>query len=320
VIFYLGVHRPQWLSLVYEQLPGEKHPRAVPLFVSHSTLRAMVRLPRAVSRWALDSGAYTEITKHGEWRTDARAYAGAVHRYAQEIGNLDWAAPQDWTCDKASLQRSGLPVKEHQKRTVRSVLALQELDVPVIPVLQGWTSDDYERHVEMYEKAGVRLARAALVGVGSLAGRQQTAFVPSLLALLASRYRLRTHAFGLKKMGLTNAARFIASADSMAWSSEARREAHQGLAGAFVKGHEGQHASCSNCIEKALEWRAEMLEIIRSQGVKVENGLVVTAAQIVRGATCRGARCKPGHEPETADWKPSRGKLIDAVKAALGRR
>jgi len=316
VIFYLGVHRPPWLRLMYEKLPFEKKPRAVPLFLSYSTLGSLGRLPRAVSRWALDSGAYTELTHHGQWRIGARAYAAGVQRIRTTVGNMDWAGPQDWTCDKKSLAMSGLTVLDHQKRTTRNLLDLWNLGAPVIPVLQGWTADDYERHIEAYGKAGVDLHSAPLVGVGSVAGRQQTKFTWDLLAMLKARYGLRIHAFGLKRVGLINSARYIASADSMGWSGEARRERASDPA---RRGHEGQHASCANCIEKALEWRAEMLDIIRSQGVKVENGLVVTADQIIKH-TGAGAVC---HIPSArARGRAAAGEvLFESVReSVLGRR
>ena len=38
--------------------------------------------------WALDSGGFTELTQHGQWRNSARDYATAVRRYVSEIGSL----------------------------------------------------------------------------------------------------------------------------------------------------------------------------------------------------------------------------------------
>src|SRR5262245_17913604 len=75
--YFLGAHRPQWLAMSEQ-----------PLFVSHRVLRARRRLPRAKTRWALDSGGFTELSIYGEWRTTAKTYAQAVRRYRDEIGNL----------------------------------------------------------------------------------------------------------------------------------------------------------------------------------------------------------------------------------------
>ncbi|MEV2273581.1 deazapurine DNA modification protein DpdA family protein [Nonomuraea africana] len=124
--FYLGTHQPSWLT----RMPG------VPLMLSHRRLASMRRLPIAVTRWALDSGGFTELSLHGGWTTDPVVYGIAVRRYQQEIGNLDWAAPQDWMCEPHMLRRTGRTVGEHQRLTVQNYLRLREQGVPVIPVLQ----------------------------------------------------------------------------------------------------------------------------------------------------------------------------------------
>ena len=56
VEFYLGTHQPGWLSWA-----------TVPLFVSDRRLRRYRRLPKARTRWALDSGGFTELSTHGSW-------------------------------------------------------------------------------------------------------------------------------------------------------------------------------------------------------------------------------------------------------------
>ncbi|MFJ8812920.1 deazapurine DNA modification protein DpdA family protein [Amycolatopsis thermoflava] len=67
-------------------------------------------LPRATGGWALDSGGFTELSLHGRWRTDARTYAAAVRRYAEEIGHLAWAAPRDWMVEAHVRTRTGANV------------------------------------------------------------------------------------------------------------------------------------------------------------------------------------------------------------------
>jgi hypothetical protein len=69
-------------------------------------MRPYLTWRRAVGRWALDSGGFTELTMPGAWQTSVDAYASAVHRYCDEIGGLDWAVPQHWMCELESLARS----------------------------------------------------------------------------------------------------------------------------------------------------------------------------------------------------------------------
>ncbi|GAA2734096.1 DUF7221 family queuine tRNA-ribosyltransferase-like protein [Actinocorallia aurantiaca] len=111
VAFYLGTHQPAWLTRV-----------RVPLFVSHRRLDRYKRLPRARCRWALDSGAFTELGRHGQWTESPDTYVSAVCRYRDEVGRLAWAAPQDWLCEPFVRARTGLSVREHLERSVENCL------------------------------------------------------------------------------------------------------------------------------------------------------------------------------------------------------
>jgi hypothetical protein len=241
--FYLGTHHPDWLNKA-----------RVPLFVSRNRLLKRRSFPRASTRWALDSGAFTELSIRGRWTVPPTQYAREARLFLQEIGRLDFAAPQDWMCEPWILEKTGLSLAEHQLRTLRNFLELRDLapEVPWIPVLQGWAVYDYWRHAEMYAASGVDLARQPLVGVGSICRRQATKTASGILASLATAYGLRLHAFGLKTLGLRRSSAYLTSADSMAWSMAARR------AGAALPGC--SHASCSNCLRFALLWRSELPE------------------------------------------------------------
>jgi hypothetical protein len=233
----LGTHRPHWLRLV-----------DVPLFVSHRTLRTYRTLPRAVGPWALDSGGFTELNMHGRWATTTSDYLDAVGRYQANVGLLEWAAPQDWMCEPVVLAKTGLPVREHQERTVQNYLDLRGR--PFIPVLQGWTVGDYWRCVDLYSDAGVDLRDEPLVGLGTVCRRQGTSEIAGLVRDLAGG-GLRLHGFGMKLGAFdTDVAVHLVSADSLAWSYGARRSPP--LPGCT-------HRSCANCLRWALAWRERVL-------------------------------------------------------------
>jgi hypothetical protein len=254
--FYLGTHRPHWLRLT-----------AVPLFVSHQTLGERRSLPAALGPWALDSGAFTELRDFGRWTVTPAAYVAAVRRYRDEIGQLEWAAPQDWMCEPIVIsggvvngQRfvgTHLSVPEHQRRTVANLLELRALapDLPFVPVLQGWTLTDYHHCVELYARAGVDLRAERRVGLGSVCRRQATEEIRQITASLAA-LGLNLHGFGVKTAGLARYAEHLVSADSMAWSSNAREEGRR-------RGHPAPgctHRSCANCITYALSWRGRVVK------------------------------------------------------------
>lgn len=141
---YLGTHRPTWLR------DGD----TPPLFVSRSTLPRSRRY-RAATRWAMDSGGFTELQRHGAWTVSPQQYADECSAVVEQIGSVDWIAPQDWMCEPfvidggrfgpLSFVGTGLSVDVHQGLTVANLVQLRELapTVPFIPVLQGYTVDDY---------------------------------------------------------------------------------------------------------------------------------------------------------------------------------
>jgi len=235
MMFYLGTHMPHWLR-----------DSDVPLFVSHRRLQRDVGVPRASCRWALDSGGFTELSMFGEWRTSPAEYVDAVDRYIDEVGMLDWAAPQDWMCEPWIVAKTGLSVLDHQIRTVENFLELADQG-PFIPVLQGWELGDYHRHAEMYAAAGVDLERCPTVGLGSVCRRQYTDEIGEIVRSLS---HLRLHGFGVKGAGIRRYGHHLASADSMAWSYRGR------------KIHPCPHTgakTCANCRRHALEWRSRAL-------------------------------------------------------------
>jgi hypothetical protein len=243
VLFYLGTHVPAHLART-----------DVPLFLSRRTLAPRKTLPHALGRWALDSGGFSELSMHGEWRTPARQYVEEVRRFRDEIGGMDWAAIQDWMCEPFITEKTGLSVAEHQKRTIESLLDLRSRapDLPWTPVLQGWRSVDYLRHAEAYSLAGIDLRKEPIVGVGSVCRRQSGVDAARVLWRLHT-LGIRLHGFGVKLGGLASSADVLTSADSMAWSFGARRSAP--LPGCT-------HKNCANCLRFALEWREKVLATI----------------------------------------------------------
>lgn len=167
---------------------------------------------------------------------------------------MDWAAPQDWMCEPVMLAKTGLTVTEHQHRTVENFLTLLDLwpsvgngPAPFIPVLQGWTLDDYWRCVDLYTNAGVRLVEYTTIGIGTVCKREATEEIGRLVRSLGSVIPL--HGFGVKTDGLGMYGRWLTSADSLAWSKLGR----------WRPGCGSSHKNEANCVRWALEWRRSVL-------------------------------------------------------------
>lgn len=256
--FYLGTHRPNWLWQMHD----------VPLFVSHRVLRdRKSRFPIATTPWALDSGGFTELNMFGKWETTPQEYVDAVRRYVEELSHLEWASPQDWMCEPWVVARTGLTVAEHQVRTMENYLVLRDLapDLPFIPVLQGWELDDYHAHADAYAAAGVDLSIEPVVGIGSVCRRQATGQITGIFDSLYAR-GLRMHGFGVKTQGLAMYADTLTSADSLAWSYRARKDARAGI----------RHCpknTCANCAHFALAWRDRLLRNVSTRQLSLLGGV-----------------------------------------------
>jgi hypothetical protein len=252
--FFLGCHMPHWITLTTE-----------PLFISDVRLRGRKTLPRARGEVAIDSGAFSELQKHGGWvSTTARQYAQRVRRYAEEIG-IVYAAPMDWMVEpfvihggqvgRIHFVGTGLSTEEHLRRTVGNLIDLRSLapDLPFIPAVQGYRRADYEHCIDLYHKAGIDLAAEPIVAVGSVCRRQNTTEAAEIITAITEAVPgIQLHGLGIKTAGLAAYGSQLAASDSLAWSSAARIR-RISLPGCTT------HKTCANCIRWAFYWRQRVL-------------------------------------------------------------
>ncbi|MCF6467318.1 hypothetical protein FAF44_02675 [Nonomuraea sp. MG754425] len=234
----------------------------MPLCVAYPRLATIKgELPRAVVPWILDSGGFNQVTQRGEYTVTAIDYVRAVRRYADEIGNLRWAACQDWMCEPPALARSGRSVNGHQHLSIDNYITLRGQwgpDSPFVPPLQGDSRDAFLRHVDMYARRGIDLTGAPLVSVGSVCRMQSTPEIGRVLGALAG-LGLRMHGFGVKTLGLRRFWPLLFSADSQAWSKNARENADDIYIDVPEHTHPRGGKTCSSCPVYALAWRKRML-------------------------------------------------------------
>lgn len=209
-------------------------------FISVNRLRRRKRKPFVVGPWVMDSAAFTEVMKHGGYRSSVEDYAAEIRKWAAN-GRLLAAVAQDYMCEPEALARTGLTVEDHQRLTIERYDQLAACDVAgvyVMPVLQGYAPQEYVAHIRAY---GERIGQGAWVGVGSVCKRQghPRAIEAVLLAIARERPDLRLHGFGVKTTALRSpiVVKLLWSADSMAWSCNARRNGHS-----------------PNCPEWAMRW------------------------------------------------------------------
>jgi hypothetical protein len=211
--FFIGLHHP-----------SDAWPFLRSIMISINAIRER-KGPFKINDWIMDSGAFTEMSTYGRWRTGPEEYAEQINRWKHN-GNMLAAVSQDLMCEPFILEKSGLTIQDHQTITIERYLRLIELtNVSVMPVLQGYSPDSYAAHVRQY---GGLLKHGQWVGVGSVCKRNGNPdqIEDVLLAIKAHQPDLRLHGFGLKmealKSGTVRA--LLHSSDSMAWSFAGRRE------------------------------------------------------------------------------------------------
>lgn len=193
-------------------------------FISNKRLRNR-KSDFVVKDWIMDSGAFSEIEKHGRFLLSVEEYASQIERWST-VGNFQMAATQDYMCEPFIVARTGLSVREHQLLTVERYDQLRDkTNKALLPVVQGFFPVDYIECLQLY---GNRLTRGMWVGVGSVCRRNSdpAQIEDVLMAIQSKRPDLRLHGFGLKKTALLSpiVRELLYSADSMAWSDAARHK------------------------------------------------------------------------------------------------
>ena len=212
--FFVGLHHP-----------SDAH-RFDAAFVSINRIKDR-KSDFPVNDWIMDSGAFSTILMHGGYAAPPSAYAAQIKRWSTN-GNLLAAVSQDYMCEPSMLEITGMTVADHQRLTIERYDALVASDtggIYVIPVLQGYKPEEYVSHLRQY---GDRLKVGAWVGVGSICKRNgNPAEIEAVLgAIKTERPDLRLHGFGLKTTALRSelVRELLHTADSMAWSYNARRQ------------------------------------------------------------------------------------------------
>lgn len=248
--FYLGTHKPKWLTQI-----------SVPFFVSRRTLPKKPWKANVLCNFAIDSGGFSELNLYGKWKTEPNKYIEEINIW-NSTGKLDFAATQDWMCEPYILKKTGLSVVEHQRRTIDSYAHLLSKSPSInwLPVIQGFTLEEYISHIKMYEIFGLPINNL-YVGVGSVCRRQSIRGKDGIDGIIPLFKTLKDmgckiHAFGLKKSGIPLLNNYVYSADSLAWSYQARKVPKL----ESCKGHK----KCTNCKSFALKWLEEIKETIKN--------------------------------------------------------
>ena len=178
-----------------------------------------------IDRLFIDSGGYSFMKGKGEYETSNEVYLEYITEHEPEL----WAL-RDYPCEPDVLQEHGRTVEDHQRMTIDRHHDLLEVyersDVPGQPVsvLQGWSVDDYTRHIQQMLEAGTLSGHVA---IGSVCRRNREEQIREIV--LTVREELpdwvdHLHAFGVKGSVLRypQVREALTSADSQSYEMQAQ--------------------------------------------------------------------------------------------------
>lgn len=175
----------------------------------------------------IDSGGYSVLDERSSYPTTDAEYLDFLIPLQDR---LEYFALRDYPISPEILSRYGRTVEDHQRLTAdrhRSLLDLlddETIDAQPVAVVQGWTLDDYLRHLDDLRDVDDSLLEGR-VGIGSLVGRDVDdvrTIVTGVRSALPSSATV--HGFGLSREALRyrDVVEALDSADSTAYERRAR--------------------------------------------------------------------------------------------------
>lgn len=172
---------------------------------------------------ALDSAGFVAATVYGDYRWTVSQYLDLVASYP-----WTWWAAMDYCCEP---QIAGdrplriLRIAGTAHRLAQCQVEARRRGLPQpMPVLQGWTADEYKLCAEWLPLVEF----PELIGIGSVC-RREVRGLDGILAILETLddflpAHVQVHLFGVKSTALAQIAHHprVASVDSMAWDFQAR--------------------------------------------------------------------------------------------------
>jgi len=177
-----------------------------------------MKFANTLKRLFIDSGGFSMFTKYAE-------FPYSVSNYIEFVNDLrdKWpvteVATMDYPCEPEVNRSSHKTNVERIDATINNALECIDHDtsIPWVPVLQGYTLDEYKYCWDQYQEFGVS---ANLWAVGSVCVRKKTGGIRYLMTRIKRYTKQNLHSFGLTLSSLRHSDVFfsIVSSDSAAWN------------------------------------------------------------------------------------------------------
>ena len=179
---------------------------------SYAHVRKWKEFPNTHGLRMLDSGGFSLINKEGEYPYSFDEYIEFANKW-----KFDYVATMDYPCDaRVHVSKIQLTHKERILRTVENTAYLIDKIPNLLPVIQGYTIDEYAECIDLMRDAGVLKDYCA---IGSLCLRRS---VKDIVNTVNAIHRLipnvKFHCFGLKLTSVFRMGTYLRSFDSAVWS------------------------------------------------------------------------------------------------------
>lgn len=230
--------------------------------------------------WIMDSGAFNELKKHGEYTYTPEEYMTKV-----EIWQPDYFVSMDWMCEPFQLKKTGKTTKEHQQLSLDNQIRLTELledswinkHTELIGVIQGWSKQDYIEHIDMLKEHDMMLP---YMGIGSVCRRRADKKIIGIIRTIRKEApNIKLHGFGVKTSLLKHPITYdcLDSVDSMAWCFAGWVSKRGGgnlfktpcWVHPYKKCHK-QTDDCANCGRFMNNWVNKNLRLIKNNGLQTK--------------------------------------------------
>lgn len=198
--------------------------------LAHGRVRgkiAPVRLPASIVDGAADCGGFVATRKWGTYRYNDSQYVEWCDGWRPS-----WAAMMDYCCeDEITSGQPGIVRKRQDDTTAMAHHFWQQYRSASwswVPTIQGWTVEDYRRHVQDMKPLITEMSShygagsAFRVGIGTLCARASAKMIREVVTMVASELPdVSLHLWGVKLSVMQSQIMLpeqVASVDSGAWN------------------------------------------------------------------------------------------------------
>lgn len=178
--------------------------------------------PPTIERLFIDSGGFGVHKRFGEYPYSLDQYLEYVN-YMMDHWPVKEVAILDYPCEPEVNRQTHSTNLDRIRATVENAIRCYDTDasIPWVPVIQGFTVEEYFICWGLYQDAGIK---ADLWAIGSVCARKRIGGIRRIVTAVKDRTRQRIHAFGLNLPSIEDPQVFFAleSSDSAAWNWWAR--------------------------------------------------------------------------------------------------